>query len=63
MPCAVIEQRSGESACGCHTHYRWLRLANIPRRRANGSGPGKQKRRAGVSRSAVCAKPLVEEKG
>ena len=33
-PAARIEHRSGESALGCHTHYCWLRLANIPRRRA-----------------------------
>jgi hypothetical protein len=33
-PAARIEHRSGESAFGCHTHYRWLRHANIPRRRA-----------------------------
>jgi hypothetical protein len=32
-PAARIEHRSGESAFGCHTHYCWLRLANIPRRR------------------------------
>jgi hypothetical protein len=31
---ARIEQRSGESAFGCHTHDCWLRLADIPRRRA-----------------------------
>jgi hypothetical protein len=33
-PAARIEHRSGESAFGCQTHYCWLRLANIPRRRA-----------------------------
>ena len=33
-PAASIEHRSGESAFGCQTHYCWLRLANIPRRRA-----------------------------
>src|SRR5262245_44016575 len=33
-PAAGIEHRSGESAFGCHTHYCWLRLANIPGRRA-----------------------------
>jgi hypothetical protein len=33
-PAARIEHRSGESAFGCQAHYCWLRLANIPRRRA-----------------------------
>jgi len=33
-PAARIEHRSGESAGGCQPHYGWLRLANIPRRRA-----------------------------
>ena len=33
-PAARIEHRSGESAFGCQTHDCWLRLANIPRRRA-----------------------------
>jgi hypothetical protein len=33
-PAARIEHRSGESAFGCHAHDCWLRLANIPRRRA-----------------------------
>ena len=33
-PAARIEHRSGESAFGCQTHYCWLRLANIPGRRA-----------------------------
>src|SRR5918993_1030396 len=33
-PTACIEYCSGESAFGCQTHYRWLRPANIPRRRA-----------------------------
>jgi hypothetical protein len=33
-PAARIEHRSGESAFGCQSHYCWLRLANIPRRRA-----------------------------
>ena len=33
-PAARIEHRSGESAFGCQTHYCWLWLANIPRRRA-----------------------------
>ena len=33
-PTACIEHRSGESAFGCQTHYCWLRLPNIPRRRA-----------------------------
>jgi hypothetical protein len=33
-PAARIQHRSGESAFGCQTHYRWLRLANIPGRRA-----------------------------
>jgi hypothetical protein len=33
-PAAHIEHRSGESAFGCQTHYCWLRLANIPWRRA-----------------------------
>src|SRR5262249_26938702 len=33
-PAARIEHRSDESAFGCQTHYCWLRLANIPRRRA-----------------------------
>src|SRR5208337_3867500 len=32
-PAARIEHRSSESALGCQTHYCWLRLANIPRRR------------------------------
>src|SRR5262249_30518283 len=27
---AGIEHRSGKSACGCQTHYCWLRPANIP---------------------------------
>jgi hypothetical protein len=31
---ARIEHRSGESTLGCQTRYCWLRLANIPRRRA-----------------------------
>jgi hypothetical protein len=33
-PAARIEHRSGEPALGCQTHYCWLWLANIPRRRA-----------------------------
>ena len=33
-PSTRIEHCSGESACGCQTHYCWLRLASIPRRRA-----------------------------
>jgi hypothetical protein len=33
-PAARIEHRSGESAFGSHTHDCWLRLANIPRRKA-----------------------------
>jgi hypothetical protein len=33
-PAASIEHRAGESAFRCQTHYCWLRLANIPRRRA-----------------------------
>jgi hypothetical protein len=33
-PAARIKHRSGESAVGCQAHYRWLRLANIPRRKA-----------------------------
>jgi hypothetical protein len=33
-PTARVEHRSGESTFGCQTHYCWLRLANIPRRRA-----------------------------
>jgi len=33
-PTARIEHRSGDSAFGSQTHYRWLRLAKIPRRRA-----------------------------
>jgi hypothetical protein len=33
-PAARIEHRSGESACGCQTRDCWLRMANIPRRRA-----------------------------
>jgi hypothetical protein len=33
-PAAHIEHRSRESTFGCHTHYCWLRLANIPRGRA-----------------------------
>src|SRR5205085_6837878 len=32
-PVAHVEHRSGESAFGCQTHYCWLWLANIPRRR------------------------------
>jgi hypothetical protein len=31
---ARIQHRSGESAFGCQTHYSWLRLTNIPRRKA-----------------------------
>src|SRR6266446_4529435 len=33
-PAARIEHRASESAFRCQTHYCWLRLANIPRRRA-----------------------------
>jgi hypothetical protein len=33
-PAARIQHRSGKSAFGCQTHYRWLRVANIPGRRA-----------------------------
>jgi hypothetical protein len=33
-PAARIEHRSGERALGGRTHYRWLRPASIPRRRA-----------------------------
>jgi hypothetical protein len=29
---ARIEDRSGECASGCQTHYRWLRLAEVPGR-------------------------------
>jgi len=50
-PAARIEYSPGESAFGCQTHYCWLRLANIPRRRAIGA-------RAAVSgggRSCVAA--------
>jgi len=31
---AGIEHCPGKAAFGCHPHYRWLRLANIPGRRA-----------------------------
>jgi hypothetical protein len=33
-PAARVEHRPGESAFACQTHYYWLRLANVPRRRA-----------------------------